>query len=262
MPVPADLQIEIEKNLRQHFSWPARCHANYYLERPAALLVDSGFPSDSLNIIFWQTSDETHEGLSLLKTIYDWQDDARSFSVWLSPQAAALGPRVAALGLTEEIEIGMALDLATFEPAEPSGDLVVRQAQSQREIEDFGHVIAANWSPPDSWIEFYYKCKAGPLVELPRPVTCFVGYLQERPVAVAEATTTRGFGLYNVATLESFRRRGFATAILHAALSFAKRKRPRGHALLQCSPELQTFYARLGFRPLGVFHTYSTGSIR
>lgn len=88
------------------------------------------------------------------------------------------------------------------------------------------------------------------------PIRLYVGYLGETPVATAGMTVSEGaVGLYGIATLASYRRRGFGTALTLRPLLDARRE---GHsrAVLQASAEGRPVYARLGFRETGAYTEY------
>ena len=83
-----------------------------------------------------------------------------------------------------------------------------------------------------------------------------VATLDGRPVGAASARFEAGVcGVYGVATLEGFRRRGVSTTLLHAVVDEAG---ARGCDLVFLSAEpggyARRLYARLGF--VEVFHTY------
>jgi ribosomal protein S18 acetylase RimI-like enzyme len=84
----------------------------------------------------------------------------------------------------------------------------------------------------------------------------YVGYLSGAPVATAELTIGGGVaGLYNITTLEAYRRRGIGTALTLRPLLEA-----RDHGLrtgvLQAAPAGVGVYRQIGFRAFGDITEY------
>ena len=63
--------------------------------------------------------------------------------------------------------------------------------------------------------------------------------------------TDSSIGLYDVASLPSYRRRGLAGALVQAALNQAQQLYPKRPIVLQCDASLVRFYARYGFETCG-----------
>lgn len=88
------------------------------------------------------------------------------------------------------------------------------------------------------------------------PLRLFVGYVGERPVATSELTVSdEAVGIYGVATLMAYRRRGYGSALTAWPLLQAKAE---GHrtAVLQSSEDGVRIYEALGFRAYGEIVEY------
>jgi ribosomal protein S18 acetylase RimI-like enzyme len=84
----------------------------------------------------------------------------------------------------------------------------------------------------------------------------YVGYLSGEPVATAELTASGGIaGLYNIATLESYRRHGIGTALTLRPLLDA---RAAGFhtGFLQAAAAGVGMYTRIGFERFGDITEY------
>jgi ribosomal protein S18 acetylase RimI-like enzyme len=82
----------------------------------------------------------------------------------------------------------------------------------------------------------------------------FIGRFQQRVVAVSMAYVSAGvLGIYGVATLPGYRRRGFGEVMTCTAIDFA----PDLPAVLQPSQLGARLYRRLGFRSIGRFFRWS-----
>ncbi|MEP7367297.1 MAG: GNAT family N-acetyltransferase [Acidobacteriota bacterium] len=80
-------------------------------------------------------------------------------------------------------------------------------------------------------------------------LSAWVGYLEGKPVCCAATEAAAGvIGLYSVATLEKFRRRGFAEAITRHALDDARRSTGIRHHILHATRSGQPLYRQMGFR--------------
>lgn len=75
-------------------------------------------------------------------------------------------------------------------------------------------LAASHWNPPDrNVLEFYER--VAPLALQPnRPIRFLVGYVDDKPVATSGLTVGGDTaGIYNVATLVAYRRRGYGSTM-------------------------------------------------
>lgn len=246
------------------------------LERADVRAVYAGVASDTFNKAFGYRG-----GVPLAETVAA----VRSFfgglgapyTWWLGPLSgagdaaeqgedipAALAEHGFAVG---EVETAMYLPLADAELEEPAPTpgLDIRVVRDAAGVADFASVLAANWNPPDGEVLRFYRRAAPALCSPGCPATLLVAYLDGQLAAAAEAYHTASVcpaagytapldvaGVYNVCTLEAFRRRGLGTAVTRVALLHARQTGCR-HAVLQASGDGYRVYARLGFRDVGRF---------
>ena len=185
----------------------------------------------------------------------------RPFSWWLSPgnQPADLDALLIAAGLNRaETELAMAADLQALRLGELSpGGLQIRRVHTAAQLQDFAQITAANWTPPDADVLRFYELAAPALLANDAAIWLYVGYLEEVPVAAAELTVGGGVvGLYNIATLAAYRRRGFGTALTLQPLLDARAQGYRT-AILQAQGDAGArVYTRVGFAPFGQITEY------
>lgn len=185
----------------------------------------------------------------------------RPFSWWVGPAdlPADLGARLEAAGLAAaEGELAMSASLETPPPgdADGPGGLTIERVGTPTQLSDFASVNAANWSPPDSNVLRFYAMAAGVLLSRESPFRYFVGRVAAEPVATLELAIGGGVGgIYNVATVERVRRRGFASAMIRRALEEARAAGLRA-AVLQASPDGVGIYRRQGFATYGAITEY------
>jgi len=246
------------------------------LDRQDVRAVYAGVASDTFNKAFgYRGGVPLADTVATVRSFFDRH--GAPYTWWLGPLSgagdgagqgddipAALATHGFAVG---EVETGMYLPLADAELEEPAPTpgLAIRVVRDAAGVADFASVLAANWNPPDGEVLRFYRRAAPALCSPGCPATLLVAYLDGQLAAAAEVYRTGsghpaadGFsaldvaGVYNVCTLESFRRRGLGTGVTRAALLHARQAGCR-HAVLQASGEGYRVYARLGFRDVGRF---------
>lgn len=87
----------------------------------------------------------------------------------------------------------------------------------------------------------------------------FVGFVNAEPVSTAAVVLGGGvLGVYNVATLPAFQRRGYGETIMRHALTDARRRHGVVRTVLQSTPAGLKLYERMGFRTVTRVGVYST----
>jgi GNAT superfamily N-acetyltransferase len=244
-------------------------HAGWVLERTRGMrvsdglgvfLADSGLPCDTFNLACRarlttdQAPQRVREAISFFRKV------GRPFSWWVGPadQPSGLGELLVAAGLLRaETEVAMAADLAALRTYDLSpGGLEIRRVRTAAELQDFARVVAANWRPPDPEVLRFYELVAPVMLTADSPQWLYVGYLAGEPVAAAELAVGGGVaGVYNVCTLEAYRRRGIGTALTLQPLLDA-RESGFQTSILQASAQGEGVYTRIGFEPFGAITEY------
>ncbi|MCI4318070.1 MAG: GNAT family N-acetyltransferase [Thermoplasmata archaeon] len=119
---------------------------------------------------------------------------------------------------------------------------VVRLVSSPEESKQFADVLArgSEFHPPPELFDVPFHRLA--------PMRCYLAWDGRTPVACSMLLTDAFFGgIYAVATLPSYRRRGQARALTGASLADAVSARCRG-SCLQASPMGLPLYLKIGFR--------------
>ncbi|MEV0719243.1 GNAT family N-acetyltransferase [Asanoa sp. NPDC050611] len=209
------------------------------------LVCDSGLPDDTFNIVaaarFGASVDRIATTVEVVRAA------GRPFMWWVGPSStpADLSDRLLAAGLpVGERELAMWCRTGPRPVDRP-----VRVATTPAELADWASVVAANWSPPSpTVVEFFARTAPWALGSTSRYL---VGYVDGRPVAAAELSYGAGVaGFYNVCTLTTARRQGWASALLRFGLALAATE-GCGTAILQAAYDAISVYARLGFEPCG-----------
>ncbi len=87
----------------------------------------------------------------------------------------------------------------------------------------------------------------------------FVGYADGEAVATAATVPGAGvIGVYNVATLPAYQRRGYGEAVTRYALEEAQREHGITRTILQATPQGYNIYERMGYRTVTSISVYAS----
>ena len=123
--------------------------------------------------------------------------------------------------------------------------LHVKMAESEETMRAFCQIGSACFHVPLAWFEEIFDR------ETPFRENCasWVAYCEGVPVASAATVTAAGVvGVYNVATLPSFRERGIGEAVMRHALAEAQRISGLETSILQATRQGLGLYERMGYR--------------
>jgi ribosomal protein S18 acetylase RimI-like enzyme len=254
-----------DANFVVHAAWaPARVPGMSVSSARGVTVVDSGLACDTFNCILASrlTAETADAGIGA--AIAHFARVGRPFSWWVGPadRPADLGARLEAAGLVAaegELAMSAALD-ALPDAGEDARNLSIERVATPAQLADFAAVNAANWSPPDTNVLRFYAAAASVFLSSDSPFRFFVGRVEREPVATLELAIGGGVGgIYNVATLQRHRRRGFASAMMRRALEEARTAGLRA-AVLQASPDGVGVYRRQGFFEFATITEYKPPS--
>lgn len=256
-----ELLLADEANVVAHMSWVQERTAGMSVTADEGLVVvDSGLPSDTFNVVCRARLEEASLGERIEAVTSRFRRVQRPFTWWVGPadRPASLGQALLDAGFRAQgTEPGMAADLEALPPAAlaPRG-LRIARARTAAQLRDFAAVLASLATPPDPAVLRFYEAAAPAILAPDSPIGAYVGYLGDVAVASAEVTLAGGVaGLYSVAVLAPYRRQGIGTAMTLAPLLDARADGWRT-AVLQASSEGERVYRRLGFRAMGTFTEY------
>jgi ribosomal protein S18 acetylase RimI-like enzyme len=260
--VSSALAEAADENFRVHAGWAQeRVPGMRVVDAGGVIVVDSGLPCDTFNCVLRARLAPETADRAIASAIAHFRHAGRPFSWWVGPadRPADLGARLTAAGLAAaegELAMSVALDAPLPETLPLPADLTIERVATPAQLADFAAVNAANWSPPDTNVLRFYASAAATLLSRESPLRYFVGRVAGEPVATLELALGGGVGgVYNVATLERFRRRGYATAMMRRAIEQARAEGLRA-AVLQASPDGVGVYRRQGFREFGSITEY------
>lgn len=146
---------------------------------------------------------------------------------------------------------GMALFPVGPPPANPPG-LRIERAGDRAGLAAFQRVMAAGFGMP---IDIARRLITLATLDVPG-IECYLGYVDGEPVTSSTLCRTgRTAGVYNVATIESHRKRGLGEAMTWHAVT---RGAQAGCdvAILQASEMGRPIYERMGFRLVAPYRTF------
>ena len=245
-----------DENFVVHATWVAE-HTAGMSSRVSQRLVmaDSGLACDTFNFICRARLEAASAPDAAGAALRYFTERRRPFSWWVGPadRPRDLGTVLETLGLERaEAELAMALALSKLPRELPSvPGLEVRRVAQAGELEAFAELSAGNWTPPDRDVIGFYRLAAPALLDPDSPQWLYVGYLNGKPVATAEATVAGGVaGLYNISTMRAYRGRGIGSTMtwrpLRDALALGC-----DLGVLQAAPAGVSIYRSLGFEAFG-----------
>ncbi|WP_106816298.1 GNAT family N-acetyltransferase [Microbacterium timonense] len=246
-----------ERNLAAHAA-----HLHPFVEGATVFRVgdfqvaDSGFDHDTYNIV---SRADFRRGFRVddVTVVAEYvRRVRRPFSWWVADdtvldEAQRVLPAAGfAAGETEEVMYAEVRGSRRRSVAPAGVDILPVQRRSQ--LDDYAQILAANWNPPATDVAAFLHAAGSDAVSGDEPTSrFFVAYAGGEAVAGAEVHVAAGVaGLYGIATLESHRGRGIASALVSTCLEWAATAGVPT-AVLQATDEGSGVYRRHGFRTVG-----------
>jgi ribosomal protein S18 acetylase RimI-like enzyme len=250
---------DMEENFFAYMSFFAR-QLPYMrvVDKPSALIVDSGVASDTFNYVCRARFNADVEQ-NIEAAVNYFKSKNLPYAWWVSPnsQPHNLGLYLERCGLKQtEQDLGMVADLTELPLLKTSNELVIKRVDSVQTLHDFAFVVSFAGDSPDLVVRSFYENVAATIFTKDCPLRLFVAYFNEKPVSTSGVfLDSKMAGIYSVATLKAFRRRGFGTAVTLAALHSARNE---GHQFgsLQASEDGKSIYESLGFHGCCHFYVY------
>ena len=256
-----ELAEATDANFVVHVSWVLeRSPGMRVSDKLGIVLADSSLTCDTFNLACRTRLTTAQASQRICQAITFFHRVGRPFSWWVGPadQPSDLGDLLVNAGLLRaETEMAMVADLSALRTYNVSpGGLEICRVRTVAELQSFAKITAANWSPPDPEVLRFYELAASFLLTPDSPQWLYIGYLAGKPVATAELVLGGGVvGLYNISTLEAYRRRGIGTALTLQPLLDA-RNSGFYTGVLQAAADGVGIYTRLGFKHFGDITEY------
>lgn len=245
---------EVAENLRQSFRvLAAERPRSEVLELPGLSIASLAVSFQMFNAAFLSqpvaTQTELEERLRTAKRHFDSRDLAWSFWIcedWIAPgirRRLSRACETSGLRLSTEMP-GMCAE-RILPPARKLPPLEVRLVGTLASLNDFRAIGSTCFHVPIAWFSEVFDER----VASRQAFRCFVGYLDQVPVATAASVRSGdALGIYNVATAPAFRRRGYGEAITRYAIEAGLGDPGARRIVLQSTSQGQGIYDRMGFR--------------
>lgn len=254
----------VEANLRECFrilaSWRARGDV---LELPGVTVASAGVTFQMFNAAFLSAPAETIADLEERIGLAARHFDARGlrWSFWLCEDWIAKGLRRKSgsifqrfgMHLSSEMPGMMAESLREVAPFERAIEL--QPADSGEVLKEFRQIGALCFHVPPGWFAEVFDHEMSRRTDF----RAWVAYQNGVPVGTAAAVLAGGVtGLYNIAILPDYRRRGYGTAVTRVAAEAAFRDGGENRLILQASAQGVRMYERMGFRTVTHIAVYNS----
>ena len=157
-------------------------------------------------------------------------------------------------GLRLSVQLPGMLAEAVLPPVKALPYLEVRRVEPGATRDAFCAIGSACFHVPISWFtevfdgESVWERFAG-----------YVGYVHGEPVSTTAIIHSSGvLGVYNVATMPGYQRRGYGESLMRMALSDAQRRHGTGRVILQSTPVGLRLYERMGFQTVTRVSVYAS----
>ncbi|MCU5376202.1 GNAT family N-acetyltransferase [Bacillus cereus] len=221
------------------------------------IAVDCGLPADTFNIITLLNNDVTEGIEKLYKVVNNYNQKQFPMSVWFwnDKHEQIIKSALIKNGLKEaEQNIAMVADLKTIHPTinMPEG-FTIQKASSSGQIKNFGETLANLFGTSEEGIhvQAFYNETASFDLWNSENMKLYLGIFKNEVVAVGSLVCTKdSIGIYDIATKEEMRGRGFGSTMFNYLLQEAKELKV-AQCVLQASPDGINIYKKAGFQPVG-----------
>ncbi|MEK4409651.1 GNAT family N-acetyltransferase [Bacillus sp. FSL L8-0642] len=221
------------------------------------IAVDCGLPADTFNIITILNNNLTEGIDKLYKVVNNYNQKKFPMSVWFwdDRHEQTIKSELIKLGLKEaEQNIAMIADLKTIHPTinMPEG-FTIQKASSSGQIKNFGETLANLFgtSEEGTHVQAFYNETASFDLWNSENMKLYLGIFKNEVVSVGSLVCTKdSIGIYDIATKEELRGKGFGSAMFNYLLQEAKELKV-AQCVLQASPDGINIYKKTGFQSVG-----------
>ncbi|KXY38682.1 acetyltransferase [Bacillus cereus] len=221
------------------------------------ITVDCGLPADTFNIITLLNSNVTEGIEKLYKEVEYYNQKKFPMSVWFwdDKQEQTIKSELIKLGLKEaEKNIAMVAELKTIHPRinMPVG-FTIQKASSSGQIKKFGETLANLFGTSEEGknVQAYYNQISSLNLWNSDNMKLYLGLYKGEVVSVGSLVCTKdSVGIYDIATKEEMRGKGFGSTMFNFLLQEAKQLKNM-YCVLQASPDGINIYEKSGFKAVG-----------
>ncbi|MDA2093500.1 GNAT family N-acetyltransferase [Bacillus cereus] len=221
------------------------------------IAVDCGLPADTFNIITLLNNNLTEGVEKLHKEVEYYNQKKFPMSVWLwdEEQERDIKSGLNKIGLKEtEQNIAMVADLKTISPTiHMPVSFTIQQASSPGLIKKFGETLANLFGTSEEGIhvQAFYNQISNLDLWNSENMKLFLGFYEGEIVTVGSLICSKdSIGIYDIATKEEMRGRGFGSTMFNFLLQEAQ-KLKNTYCVLQASTDGINIYKKSGFQAIG-----------
>ncbi|MGX5499231.1 GNAT family N-acetyltransferase [Bacillus wiedmannii] len=221
------------------------------------IAVECGLPADTFNIITILNNNLTEGIEKLYKVVNNYNQKKLPMSVWFwdDRHEQTIKSELIKLGLKEaEQNIAMVANLKTIHPTiNMPKDFKIQKAFSPGQIKKFGETLASLFGTSEEGIHIqaFYNQTASFDLWNSEQMKLYLGFYKEEVVSVGSLVCTKdSIGIYDIATKEELRGKGFGSAMFNYLLQEAKELKV-AQCVLQASPDGINIYKKTGFQSVG-----------
>lgn len=250
----------ITQNFDRHaYFIPGQMPGMQVFRSPKLTYIDSGLSCDTFNIIHLLSGEEVAPEIRVAVGYFRQKDLA--YCIWVNEENLSQEVQVCFQDMGIQVqnsEPGMVLDLNKYEVIHSPLHQNVEFVHTPAQLAEFAESIAANWSPPDQNVLRYYQQVAPAILNPAHQVQLLLYREAGQVVSCLEMfpSDEHTLGFYSLATLEAYRGRGIASAMLTFALNRANELGYQ-QVTLQASEDGLRIYEKVGFRKFGLYYEYA-----
>ena len=235
----------IEQNHLGHFiSLPKALGFEVY-QKGTAYIINSSLATSMFNIVYGATN------IAIEQIIQQFQGQPFAWWIPASLKTPELTQRLTQAGLAlETTEHAMICNLNTIQSTQhKQSKLKIKQVQNNRDLQDFIKIIEAY---DQLARKFYTQLNNSNFNSYCEQL--FIGYANEQPVTIATLFLAQNSAaIFNLITINSQRRKGYGTDMMHHLLQVAKSQGVNYLTLSSSSDAGYNIYQTLGFSKIAEF---------
>ncbi len=174
---------------------------------------------------------------------------------WIAPRPRRrLRAVMDRMGLRHSVDLPGMVAESVAPAARKLPNLEVRRVSDQSTRDAFCAIGSVCFHVPLAWFHEVFDSSG-----VFQQFASYVGYVEGEPVSTTALVMGGGaVGVYNVATLPQYQRRGYGEALMRYGLTDFRRRNGVDRTVLQSTPAGLKLYERMGFRTVTRVGVYST----
>lgn len=251
----------IAANLTETMSWFARSQpGGQILDVVGIRIIDAGPVLDMFNtaLLTGPVLDEADLSNRLEAASRYFGDRHQQWSLWLCDTFVPKTVRAVMSGILDQFDLRITarmpgMSAASVRVDEVAPELRIRRVADTASRKSFCHILALTFDGPSGQMSAMYN----------RPELWsgsfrgYIGSVDGTDVCAGLAVATPdSLGLYALATLPAFTRRGYAAAVVRRAVEDSRQLDGNLPIVLQSTQPAAPLYRRLGFEPKSEFFLY------